>query len=383
VLSSITLQVTTLADSGPGTLRAAITQANSDRANEYVIDIAAPGTIALESALPDLNNQIDLEGLGAGTSTVQPDPALSPPVRIFTVDAGATVKIAGLRITGGDAGDNNNGGGIDNAGNLTISQSDVSYNSAGYGGGLANELGGTVTVSGSTFTGNVALFEGGGLLNFGTATVSDSGFTSNNSASGGGMANESGGTAAIINGTAFYNNLASSGGGLFNDGTATVSQGTFTGNFAFLRGGGLFNAGSATVSISSAFTRNTAILDGAGLMNSGTATISDSSFITNAAGAHGGGLASAGTATVRDNTFTGNSATQGGGIFNSGGLNRSGNNFSDNYPNDVFPPARRHPTHPSGRKVLPPRHHMTPCRHQLRRQTQEAPAHLDGRRHPL
>jgi hypothetical protein len=176
--------------------------------------------------------------------------------------------------------------------------------------------------------------------------------------------------------------LAHSGGGLFNTGTATVSQGTFTGNVAHF-GGGLFNAGSATVSSGSAFTLNAATNDGGGLMNFGTVTVSDSSFSSNSAGANGGGLASAGTATVRDNTISGNSAAQGGGIFNSGKLNRSGNTFSDNKPNDVFPPAGTRSTHPSGRKVLPARDHITPRRHQVRPQTQAAPAHLDGRCHHL
>ena len=57
------------------------------------------------------------------------------------------------------------------------------------GGGIVNELGGTATVSDSTFTSNSASIDGGGLVNSGTATVSGSTFTSNSaSTDGGGLA---------------------------------------------------------------------------------------------------------------------------------------------------------------------------------------------------
>src|SRR5207244_3424358 len=115
-----------------------------------------PGTITLESALPDLNNNITINGLRAGASTVQRDPAASSSFRIFTVDAGKTVSLSDLTIAGGIA---DNGGGIENFGTVTVSGSSFTGNSAsgGDGGGLYNE--GTATVIRSSFTGNS---EGGG-----------------------------------------------------------------------------------------------------------------------------------------------------------------------------------------------------------------------------
>ena len=62
-----------------------------------------PGTITLESVLPDLSRNITITGLGASTSTVQRDSAASP-FRIFTVDAGETVNISDLTIKGGNPG---------------------------------------------------------------------------------------------------------------------------------------------------------------------------------------------------------------------------------------------------------------------------------------
>jgi hypothetical protein len=95
VPSVVTFTVSSLADSGGGTLREAITMADQATAsNSYVINIVTPGTITLESVLPDLSRNITITGLGAGTSTVQRDSS-APGFRIFTVDAGETVNISG------------------------------------------------------------------------------------------------------------------------------------------------------------------------------------------------------------------------------------------------------------------------------------------------
>src|SRR5208337_2801843 len=267
VPSVVTFPVNSLADSGGGTLRGAITMADQATAsNSYVINIVTPGTITLESALPDLSRNITITGLGASTSTVQRDPGQSTPFRIFTVDGGDTVSLTGLTIAKGNAGSNNNGGGIDNSGTLTVSNSVFTSNSAVNGGGIDNESGGTASVSGSTFTSNSAS-TGGGRANYGTASVSGSTFTSNSASSG-------------------------SGGGLYNVGTASVSGSTFTSNSASNGvGGGLVNVGTASVSGSS-FTSNSAIFDGGGLDNFfGTASVSGSTFTSNSAGMFGGGLA--------------------------------------------------------------------------------------------
>ena len=74
------------------------------------------------------------------------------------------------------------GGGIYNAGTLTLSGCIVSDNVAiadlapAYGGGIYNA--GTMKVSGCTFTGNIAGYEGGGIYNAGTLTVRNSVFGS-------------------------------------------------------------------------------------------------------------------------------------------------------------------------------------------------------------
>jgi hypothetical protein len=117
------------------------------------------------------------------------------------------------------------GGAIENAGILTVSGSTFSYNSiaAGVnngvdngdgGGALCNRVGGTLTLTNSTFLDNLvsALYspgstqgmaKGGAIENDGTMTVS---------------------------GSTFSRNLAEDGGAIYNTGKATVSNSTFSGN---------------------------------------------------------------------------------------------------------------------------------------------------------
>src|SRR5262249_46329461 len=62
--------VTTLADSGAGSLRQAILDANATPGDD-TITFAVTGTINLASALPNLSSNIDLQGPGARDLTVR------------------------------------------------------------------------------------------------------------------------------------------------------------------------------------------------------------------------------------------------------------------------------------------------------------------------
>jgi len=94
---------------------------------------------------------------------------------IVTVDAGQTTSLSGLTIARG------NGGGVANNGTLTVSGSTVSGNSeTGYGGGgILNA--GALTLSGSILTGNSASEAGGGIYNdtYATLTLSKCTVTQN------------------------------------------------------------------------------------------------------------------------------------------------------------------------------------------------------------
>src|SRR5438552_486830 len=72
VLSQIGLTVSSLADSGAGTLRAAILTADAGtHSDHFTIGFAVAGTIDLQSPLPDLNNSIAIQGPGPGSLTVE------------------------------------------------------------------------------------------------------------------------------------------------------------------------------------------------------------------------------------------------------------------------------------------------------------------------
>ena len=146
----VALTVTTLLDDpitlipGQTTLRDAINTADGGATtNQYVItfSVSLPGTIDLKSALPDLNNNIVIKGPGALSLTVQRDPS-AVPFSVFTVDSGVTDAISGMTITGGNG---SWGGGIQNLGKLTVTNSTLIGNYAVYGGGIYSN--GTLTTS--------------------------------------------------------------------------------------------------------------------------------------------------------------------------------------------------------------------------------------------
>ncbi len=262
MLSTISLAVTTLADSGVATLRSAITTADQGAAsNSYVIKFAVKGTIDLTSALPDLSNNIVIEGPGALNLTVQRD-SNAAKFSVFVVDNGMTVSVSGLTIAGGvsgGSGSTNSGGGIDNNGTLTVIDSIFTHNYAIYGGGIANGSldVGSLTVANSAFVDNSAIIGGGIYNGVGvTARVVNSAFVDNSAGDGGGIDNESYGTLTVAN-SIFADNSAGGGGGICNDvGTLTVANSIFVHNSA-TEGGGIFNNHGTLINTENFFFDNT------------------------------------------------------------------------------------------------------------------------------
>lgn len=113
---------------------------------------------------------------------------------------GGTVTLSQSTLLGNSAG--GIGGGIFNASAsmLTISQSTLSGNSATDGGGIFND--GTVTLINSTLSDDSTSSSdgiGGGIFNVGAATLSNSTIAGNAATYGGGIANDFGGTATVKN----------------------------------------------------------------------------------------------------------------------------------------------------------------------------------------
>jgi predicted outer membrane repeat protein len=381
--AQIGLTVTSLADSGPGTLRAAIFTADAGSpSDKFTINVNVAGTIDLQSPLPDLNNSIAIQGPGAKSLTVERDAAISFSSAIITVDADQTASLFGLTIANGDHGGIDNtgtlavsgciissnsavlgggAGGIFNFGTLTISNSTLDDNSAIDGGAIINWVFSSLTISNSTLDDNTARVEGGGILNYGTATLEQNSTVSGNSAEyGGGVLNRNGGTLTASNSTVSGNsaeygggiytydpvtvsgctlsdNSATDGGGIYNNGpdaTLAVRGSNFSGNTAADSGGGIYNAGTATI-LDSTLSGNSAS-EGAGIYNAALAMLDvrGSTLSGNTASDSGGGIYNLGTATVQESTLSGNTAgSSGGGIFNgaSGALTIDDSTVCDNF----------------------------------------------------
>jgi hypothetical protein len=145
------------------------------------------------------------------------------------------------------------GGGIDNAGIMTITNSMISGNSALYAGGIENS--GTVTIVNSTISGNSAGENGGGIRNHGdfgpnAAIVINSTISENSADDGGGIYNVTNRQITIINSTISGNRARYWGGGMHNDGIVNLSFVTIANNVADTGGGiygGTFNIKNSIV----------------------------------------------------------------------------------------------------------------------------------------
>lgn len=120
-----------------------------------------------------------------------------------------------------------------------------------------NDIGGSLTIRDSTITDNISYFNGGGIYNAGLLTISGSTISGNSVPSvpqypynnGGGIANGEGGTLTITNSTIAGNTAGESGGGIANQsGKVLLSFCTIYGNSARVGGGIAILAGSVTLS---------------------------------------------------------------------------------------------------------------------------------------
>ena len=170
-LHAAIITVTTLNDSGAGSLR----QALADATDGDTINFSVSGTIRVTSDQLSVNANIVIDGPGADMLAVNGRDRN----RVFYISLAKTVTISGLTITQGKAGlvdDGFFGGGIYNDhSTLTVSNCTLSRNSADSGGGgIFNDgrSGGraTLSINNSTLDGNQTRGSiGGGILNTGRA----------------------------------------------------------------------------------------------------------------------------------------------------------------------------------------------------------------------
>ncbi len=181
-----------------------------------------------------------IEGAGPGQTIIN---ASGMSDRVFNVAAGANLTLTGVTIENGTPEgtiQSDDGGGIYNAGTLTVSDSTISGSLASNGGGIYNA--GMLTVSDSTVSDNAA-FNGAGIQNAGTLLVTNSAIIDNPGYDGGGGGiGTSAGTAEVIDST-ISGNADLGGGGVYAYGTGELALDncTITNNSA-AEGGGLDDA---------------------------------------------------------------------------------------------------------------------------------------------
>jgi CSLREA domain-containing protein len=272
------------------------------------------GAVSMQNTVVQ-NNLADhtAAGSGAGGGVVNEGPG--------SLD-GDNVTFSGNSFGTGTPVSGDIGGGLYTDTSLLLQNSAFRSNHADQGGGVFNDYG--AEFDATTFSGNTALRNGGGLYNetSGDQTVlNGDDFTSNTAASGGGGVHiDSGGHVTMRGGTVASNSVsAGNGGGVDALGNLDVIGTSFSGNSASGDGGGLFTDDNLSMSLAS-ITGNTAGANGGGIAHeSNNASFVDMLVSGNTAASDGGGmyLGAGGSAASLDGiTVTRNTAARGAGILN-------------------------------------------------------------------
>jgi len=161
-VQGVTRTVTASIDSGPGSLRDAITSAQPGDRIEFIPGIfESPTTIELQSALPTINQPIAIVGPGAELLTIRRADS-APDFRIFEFGGGdEQASASGLGISNGSTDDF--GGGVLSFRPIVLSGVHIFGNFAATGGGLVAADQQVVLID-STISGNLALGDAGGVF---------------------------------------------------------------------------------------------------------------------------------------------------------------------------------------------------------------------------
>jgi len=151
--------------------------------------------------------------------------------RVFEVQAGKTVSMIRLRIVGGKV--TGDGGGIRNAGNLTLRDCELTSNQA-TGGGGAIENSGTLSLNACTLAGNTAGVGGGGIEHAsGVLSLTNCTMTGNSAQWGGAIDGDGTSTIRLYSCTLSGNHASDKGGGIEETtGTLLLENSIVAGNTA-------------------------------------------------------------------------------------------------------------------------------------------------------
>ena len=313
--------VTTLADSGAGSLRQAILDANANPGAD-VITFSVSGTITLLSVL-DIRDTMTITGTGqtvtiSGGNAVQVmTAALAPAATVLTLDSLTLANGLGslsVRAAGVDMG----------SASLTVTNSVFSNHTGGNSsaGAIASSSNtSTLTVRNSRFTGNSGS-NASAVYSSATTVITDSTFDSNVGPSSALLANGSG-TTLTISGSTFSGNAATNAccGAVLAGVPGTITNSTFSGNSSAGQAGAL----------------------GAGGGNPGLLTVTNSTFSGNVSGLGGAITGNSNPSIALRNTIVANST--GGNC--SVGIIDGGGNLSDDAISSATTPSAASPPPPA------------------------------------
>ena len=313
---SQTFQVTTTADSGPGSLRDAITTAVA-AGGGTIIFTNVSGMVSLQSALPDISGNLRI--LGNGPANVAINTYRTN--RVFNVLPGAICNISDLTVQGSGP---SIGGypypltasvAIVNAGTMSISNcffhDNGSGSSSGGGGGAISSGGGGLVLNNVILSNNLA---------YGSSALAASNVRATNCLFIGNIAGDvppiSVGGDSVFSDTTFTQNKAS-----FATGGGGIAAGYFPGP----------NPGVNLTLLNCSVLHNLGDHDSGGIYFKGDSlTISNCVINNNTAGHFGGINAAATNILILNSTISGNSADSYGGMTLSGNCTINGCTISSN-----------------------------------------------------
>ena len=271
--------VTNLNDSGSGSLRAAVSEANNS-SNADIIKIQVIGTLFLEDGEMDIFQDVTIVGPGSGVFTI--DASDNDSERIFDIGTEGIlhVSISGMTLTNAN-GDNFGGAISADFTELILKDVVVSNCDADSGGAIFAGNDAKLVMDNCVITGNTAFGFGGGIrLGYDSIGQFRNSVISNNQSNGngGGVFSASGSTlsierSTIAGNTAFPTKGESNGGGLFagSNNSLNIEDSTFSSNSASGAGGGIF-------------------IDSSGQGTNFGFTINNSTISGNVSGFSGGGI---------------------------------------------------------------------------------------------